>query len=674
MKKRTANLDGQQALAVYTLGFLQVPYIRRMLAIAGWQVRFGPVCKDAAAVGVWGRKPLSRRGFAAAKRRELPVISVEDAFLRSNFPGPATAPAGLIIDPIGIYFDAGKPSALENILNGCGLEGAELAKRSQDGIAFLRDYGLSKYNPVPRGFSPTPEAGYVLVVDQTKGDASITCGNASAASFAKMLKTARLENPEKNIVIRTHPAVNSGAKSGHFSAADCDANTQLLAHAINPWDLLEGAESVYCVTSQLGFEAILAGHRPRVFGMPFYAGWGLSQDEQTLARRVKTLSVEQLFAGAMLEYPVWIDPVLNRICDFETAAQFAHAKAKLAWAALPHSCAIGMSNWKIPQISRFLGYQSSKPIFAKRPDAKAARAVVWASKETPELVVECQAAGLPLWRMEDGFLRSSGLGAELTPADSVVLDDLGIYFDATRVSRLENLIAASVDLPEYALQRAKNLRQEIIKTGVTKYNLSTKKIKIPTTNKFKILVPGQVEDDASILLGTSDISTNLALLKATRAAHPEAFIIYKPHPDVEAGLRPGKIENTDGIADFVVENGSVPEVLKQVDMVWTMTSLLGFEALLRGVPVTCVGMPFYAGWGLTNDAGNKRRVARPSLNGLIHASLIDYPLYLDPLSKRATSPEGLVSQLALRQNPRGARLRMIAKLQGKFARFAHLWR
>ena len=42
--------------------------------------------------------------------------------------------------------------------------------------------------------------------------------------------------------------------------------------------LMEGAVAVYTVSSQLGFEAILAGHRPQVFGQPFYAGWGLSED------------------------------------------------------------------------------------------------------------------------------------------------------------------------------------------------------------------------------------------------------------------------------------------------------------------------------------------------------------------------------------------------------------
>ncbi|MCF6306022.1 MAG: capsular polysaccharide biosynthesis protein, partial [Rhodobacteraceae bacterium] len=479
-----------------------------MLKIAGWDVCFGPFCRDAAAVGVWGRKPLAKRGFAAAKRRDLPVVSIEDAFLRSNHPGPATAPCGLIIDEISIYFDASKPSRLENILNGDGLDDPLLLARAHNGIAFLKASGLSKYNPVPRSFGQMPDPGYVLVIDQTAGDASIKSGNASAETFHKMLAAARAENPDKPIVIRSHPAVKSVRKSGHFSAADCDKNTVLQTCRINPWDLLEGADSVYCVTSQLGFEAILAGHKPRVFGMPFYAGWGLSQDEQHLERRVKTLTAEQLFAGAMLEYPVWIDGFQGRQCSFETAAQFCQAKAKMAWMALPKSVALGMSNWKIPQVSNFLGYDSAKPEFAKthknamqRAAADSARIVVWASKLTPEIEADFEAAKQVFWRMEDGFLRSAGLGAELTPADSMVLDDVGIYYDATGPSTLEQLISASADLPDYALQRAKALQQQIVEAGVTKYNLNGDEADFPASDKTIILVPGQVEDDASIRLG-----------------------------------------------------------------------------------------------------------------------------------------------------------------------------
>ncbi len=127
-------------------------------------------------------------------------------------------------------------------------------------------------------------------------------------------------------------------------------------------------------------------------------------------------------------------------------------------------------------------------------------------------------------------------------------------------------------------------------------------------------MPGQVEDDASILTGAGDIRTNRALLQAARDANPDAVILYKPHPDVEAGLRAGALAAAAiGIADMVLSDADPVDLIEACDEVWTMTSLLGFEALLRGKPVTCLGAPFYAGWGLTRDLGPvpERRTARP---------------------------------------------------------------
>jgi len=189
-------------------------------------------------------------------------------------------------------------------------------------------------------------------------------------------------------------------------------------------------------------------------------------------------------------------------------------------------------------------------------------------------------------------------------------------------------------------------------------------------------VPGQVEDDASIRLGAGEVRSNLALLQNVRAENPDAVILYKPHPDVEAGLRPGAVE-AEGLADQIVSGCDPAALLSKVEEVWTMTSLLGFEALLRGVSVTTIGAPFYAGWGLTHDLGDvpPRRRARPSLAGLVHATLIDYPRYLDPVTGKACPVEIVVERLVHGPLPRAGRCnRLLAKLQGAFATHAHWWR
>jgi capsular polysaccharide export protein len=289
----------------------------------------------------------------------------------------------------------------------------------------------------------------------------------------------------------------------------------------------------------------------------------------------------------------------------------------------------------------------------------------WGRSDHPEMV-----------SVEDGFLRSRGLGADLIAPLSLVLDDVGIYYDASGPSRLENLINASGGLTTAERARAEALITRITDAGLSKYNLAS--TPLPDLPKGRrILVPGQVADDASIRLGTTDVADNAALLKAVRAANPAAVIIYKPHPDVEIGLRPGEISSATELADIVLRNTDPIAAINAVDEIWTMTSLLGFEALLRGKEVTCLGMPFYAGWGLTDDRAMPipRRAAQVDLIALVHAALISYPRYFDPVTRLACPPEVIVDRIENNDLPRPRPAnRLLAKTQGLMAGYAHLWR
>ncbi|MEM9851697.1 MAG: capsular polysaccharide biosynthesis protein, partial [Pseudomonadota bacterium] len=248
---------------------------------------------------------------------------------------------------------------------------------------------------------------------------------------------------------------------------------------------------------------------------------------------------------------------------------------------------------------------------------------------------------------EDGFLRSPGLGAALVPPSSLGLDDEGIHFDPEKPSRLERLVAASVDLPLAEIERAEHLIVRITDLGVSKYNLQDDLPPLPE-KRPRVLVVGQVEDDAAVQRARPDPFGNRDLLLAARKANPDATVIFKSHPDVEAGFRNGRVADAGNIADLVLTSGDPAKLLGEVDAVWTISSTMGLEALMRGVHVTCLGAPFYAGWGLTTDLGPvpDRRAPGPTVQGLIHAALVGYPRYFDPVTGQPCPVEVAVDRLA----------------------------
>jgi len=668
--------------------------VRRILALAGlplipgWPVATGGPVRQ---VAVWGAGATAARGAALAARHGAGLVRIEDAFLRSVRPGrTGDPPIGLLIDRTGVHFDATSPGDLETLLAEHPLDDAELIRRAREGIARLRAADLSKYSDHDPGLDP-PAPGYVLVIDQVRGDASTLAGHgrdpagraAAAAAVRGMLAAARAAHPGMRIVIKTHPEARAGLRPGHFGPADADAGVTLLDAPVSPVALLEGAVAVHVHSSQMGFEAILAGHRPHVHGAPFYAGWGLSHDHgPALPRRGRRLSAVQVFAAAMLLAPVWYDPCRDRLCDFETALDQIEAEARVWRADRAGHVAVGMRAWKRPTLQGFFGrHRRLRFAPATRAPALATRegrgVLVWAGAETPTLRAEAGATGLPLVRVEDGLLRSRGLGAALVPPLSLVADDLGIYYDPARESRLERLIAAGP--PPGGAARAAALRARLVSSGLSKYNLGGAALPDLPPGR-RILVPGQVEDDASIRLGaTGPVRSNLALLEAARAANPDAVILYKPHPDVEAGLRPGAIapEAAGRLADAVLGGTDIVAALAAADEVWTITSAAGFEALLRGRAVVCLGAPFFAGWGLTRDLAPvpDRRRARPDIDALVHAVLIAYPRYRDPLTGLPCPAEVVLDRLAEgRGLPGTTALRWLARAQGALSSWPWLWR
>jgi len=675
----------QARLYAYNLGFVFQRRLRKILKAHGQNIRFGLPIGKFTAVAIWGRKPVAKRGMAVARYCKKPLVTIEDAFLRSVLTGrQGDLPLGLVVDGTGIYFDTSSPNDLDVLFKeSIGLSKAEL-QQAADKMAHMTRLKLSKYNDFLHPVSDLPD-DFVLVIDQTVDDAAITLGGANAASFAEMLACAKAENPDKKVLIKTHPETMAGLRQGYFSEIDCDDQTALITGHLCPAGLFEKAAEIYCVTSQMGLEAIFAGYRPIIFGRPFYSGLGLSDDRGPLWDRGLNLKPEQMFWATHLQYSKWYDPYFDRAADFLTVTGILHAQARQYQDNQIPAICVGMRLWKRGFLRKFLACGRCAPLFydvameaVETASIEEGRVLIWAGRETKEVTTACAHREVPLIRVEDGFLRSVGLGAQLVAPVSLAFDDAGIYYDPTRASRLEHIINASDALSDIDIDRARVVRERIVALKMTKYNVATEKAKIAAGKGQEIiLVPGQVEDDASIQKGAERIKTNLDLLQAARNDFPDAYIIYKPHPDVEAGLRQGAIK-THAYADIVAENSNMATLLEQVDRVATITSLAGFEGLLRGKTVTCYGNPFYSGWGLTDDKADKiiRRKASPSLDALVHACLIEYPRYWDPVTGTPCPVEVVLERFERGQMrvKTGAMVRILAKLQGVFASRARLWR
>lgn len=279
---------------------------------------------------------------------------------------------------------------------------------------------------------------------------------------------------------------------------------------------------------------------------------------------------------------------------------------------------------------------------------KEATVYIWGKKSFPKIEAYALEYNLKVFRVEDGFIRSVGLGSDLTQPYSLVVDSSGIYFDPSQPSDLENILN-TYDFDSEILKRAQKLQKYMIEKKLSKYNLyENKNITIPK-NKRVVLVPGQVEDDASIKYGASGM-TNLKLLESARQNAADAYIIYKPHPDVLVGNRVGNIAEKEALlyADIVLSEVGLESVLDVCSEVHTMTSLVGFEALMRGKKVFTYGMPFYAGWGVTLDTlVCERRQKKLSLDELVAGTYIVYPKYIHPVSHKFTQPEKMLHELDL---------------------------
>ncbi|KPK53104.1 MAG: hypothetical protein AMS22_07915 [Thiotrichales bacterium SG8_50] len=645
-------------IAVFSRGIRRIPHLEALL---GEPVVYRPrrASPELTKVVGWGSKPTAERARRFAARHKLPYVALEDGFLRSFDLGVRGAPPlSVVIDEVGVYYDATRSSRLERLLNHGGDALAAAMADADRAIALIREHRLSKYNIAPDA-APLPEDARrkVLVVDQTRGDISVVLGMADETSFARMLAAARAENPGARIYVKLHPDVLAGKKRGYLEHVRADADTVVLAQDVNPLSLIEAMDRVYVVSSQLGLEAMLCGKPVVCFGMPFYAGWGATDDRVVCERRVGRRNAREIFAAAYLLYARYVHPEQGRRGTIFDLIEHLALQRRMARENAGELFCFGFQVWKRHYVRPFLKTRGNRVVFARSLAAalrkgmsRDSRVLAWGMDEPPAVQDWAHREQVPIWRVEDGFIRSVGLGSDLVRPLSLVVDRHGVYFDPGRPCDLETLLNTFPFGPDVR-RRARDLADLILCLRVTKYNTEAHhsiRLDVPPDRPV-IFVPGQVENDASIRMGCDGVRTNEGLLQAVREAHPNAFILFKPHPDTLARNREGHIggDRLKRLCDHVETEVDVIGCIEAAAEVHTMTSLVGFDALLRGRTVATYGRPFYAGWGLTEDRLDfPRRTRRLSLEELVAATLLHYPRYWRPDLGAFVSAESVVRLIA----------------------------
>lgn len=438
------------------------------------------------------------------------------------------------------------------------------------------------------------------------------------------------------------PAVAAVSTPGESRIADPDALLGLIAQAQVGGPFWSAAQDPWAgdgpvrVPSPSADDAISAW----LCGRPV-------QDEQgapITAAALRAAALDRIAAAA------YRDPFSGEGMDAIGAVTILADWRRTLVANRPIASAIGMAGWKQDAIRQFLWNGSRAPAFRSPDRAVAAGGTIayWPSRVSDTFA---QQPGITAWAVEDGFIRSSGLGAECRPPMSIMVDRTGgIYFDPAQPSELETLLQTHPFDPAL-LARARALRETIVAARLGKYGVDQPG-GVPSlpTDRPVVLAIGQVDDDLSVVRGGAGLPGNASFLERVRMEEPDAFILYRPHPDVAAGLRSGSVADpvAAGLADAVESGGSLFDLVERCDAVHVLSSLTGFEALLRGRRVTVHGTPFYAGWGLTRDLGPvpARRTRRLSLDELVAGALILAPRYRDPVTLLPCTAEILVARLA----------------------------
>ena len=240
------------------------------------------------------------------------TLHIEAGFLRSYLmdrSGSVLDTARcFFVDELGWHFDPFQPSQIENLLNTYEVSPSQ-QQRARDFIDMLVSHKITKYNDQSE-FISLPEGHNVLVIEQAKNDQAVVKGGGDENSFKELLDAAIRENPDSNIIVKIHPDTLNGKRGGlensYYGTLD-NPRIHLIKEKVNPYTILEQVDKVYVFSSMFGIESLMAGKETHIFGMPCYAGWGLTNDRLQNPKRTRTRTLEELVYIIYFVYTKYID-------------------------------------------------------------------------------------------------------------------------------------------------------------------------------------------------------------------------------------------------------------------------------------------------------------------------------------------------------------------------------
>jgi capsular polysaccharide export protein len=590
---------------------------------------------------------------------------VKENNIKSYFVNPGLISMGVLPIPFSLCIDKKGDnkefsSDLINLLNTYDFKkDPELLLRANRVHSTLIEKGINgiTYSPSMNYDMSIPNKKKVLVLGERSSESQ-----QFEISNEELMWIAKTENPDAEIIFKPHPADENVE---NYSYANLDHVAKIIKGPINLSDLLGNVSQVYTIRSTGGFEALLKGIKVTTLGTPFYAGWGLTDDRKKQKNRNRKLNTVEILAAAYILYPKYFNPFTLEPSTIEQALElfeivvstesrrdpstqivlknreqnlnkFESFEKKIDNTIIPNekNGQIGVLSKGIQTIPNLQSFLRGDVIFNPTENDDLAYVAGWGMKPSAKKALDfSKKNGIPYLGLEDGFLRSVGLGVEGSPPLSICVDNIGIYYDATKPSRLENILNSDGWKQESLLNNAKRAISLIKENYLSKYNHApmVNPSIFSDTAKERVLIVDQTLGDMSITLGLADKARFKEMYEMAKRENPNAKLYIKTHPDVISGKKEGNLTPKDVDATFIYDDCNPLSLVEKVDKVYVVTSQLGFEALMLGKEVHCFGMPFYAGWGVTKDQITiERRKKKRSVEELFAAAYLLYPRYINP--------------------------------------------